>query len=128
MDGKFEEGEGALVERAVAGALLSCPKTVGSLMVLSANASISSAEDCVGFGRGAGAVASKGSGELRAECAVAREPGPEEWEEELDPFLEDLVERAPPRKREASASDGESLGNQGLRHEQQKGVVQVAHA
>lgn len=80
------------------------------------------------MGFGWGSAATKGSGELRAECAVAREPGPEEWEDELDPFLEDLVERAPPRKREAIFRDGESPGNQGFWHEQQKGVVQVTHA
>lgn len=69
-----------------------------------------------------------GSGELRAECAVAREPGPEDWDDELDPFLDDLVEWAPPRKREARIKVGESLGNQGLRHEQQYGVMQVIQA
>lgn len=40
--GRLEEGEGALVERATA---VSCPTTVESLMVLSANASISSVDD-----------------------------------------------------------------------------------
>ena len=88
--GKLEEGEGASVERVTNGALLPCPTVVESLTVLSANASISSAEDCVIL---VGPVVVKGSGELRSECAVAREPGPEDWDEELDPFLDNLVER-----------------------------------
>ena len=95
-------------------------------MVLSANASISSIEDCVGFGRGT--RLSKGSGELRAECAVARNPGPDDWEEELEPFFDDFVDRAPPRKWEARINVGESPGNQGLRQEQQKGEVHVVQA
>jgi hypothetical protein len=50
---------------------------------------------------------------------VAREPGPEDCDEALEPFLEDLDERAPPRNREARTIMGESLGNQGLRQAQQ---------
>ena len=111
--GKLDEGDGAFAERVVAGALLSCLTTVGSLIVLSVKASISSVEDCVGLGRGLEAM--KGSGEPCAECAVARDPGPDDWEEELEPFLDDLVERAPPRKREARIKVGESPGNQGFR-------------
>ena len=45
---------------------------------------------------------------------MAKEPGPEDCDEELEPFFEDLVERAPPRNREARTIVGESLGNQGL--------------
>ena len=93
--------------------------------MLSAKASISSVDDCVTCGR---AVATKGSGEFRAEWAVVSEPGPDDCEEELEPFLEDLVERAPLRKREARTIVGESLGNHGLRHAQQYGVVHVAQA
>lgn len=89
-------------------------------------ASISSTEDCVGrTGTGAGA---KGSGKFCRDLAEAREPGPEDWEDELDPFLDDFVDRAPPRKRLASTTVGESPGNHGLRHEQQKGVVHEAQA
>lgn len=95
--------------------------------VLSAKASISSADDWVGK-RGVGAAVMNGSGEARAECAVAREPGPEDGEDEPDPSFDDLVERAPPRKRLARTMVGESPGNQGLRQEQQKGVTHVAHA
>lgn len=94
--------------------------------MLSAKASISSADDCVGR-IGAGASI-KGSGEFRSECAVAREPGPEDCDEEPEPFLDDLVERAPPRKRLAKTSAGESPGNHGLRQQQQNGVVHVAQA
>ena len=100
--------------------------TLETRIVASAKALISSVEDCVGRIRpGAGA---KGSGELRAECAVARDPGPEDWDDELEPFLDDFVERAPPRKRLAKTIVGESPGNHGLRQEQQKGVVQAAQA
>ena len=108
--GKLDEGEGATARDAV-----SYPGGTESLTVLLAKASISSVEDCVT--RTAGAV--KGSGEFLAECAVVSEPGPEDCDDELEPFLEDLVEQAPPRGREAKTSIGESPGNQGLRHEQQ---------
>lgn len=59
---------------------------------------------------------------------MAKEPGPEDCDEELEPFLEDLVERAPPWSREAKTIVGESLGNQGLRQAQQYGVVHVVQA
>ena len=120
--GKLEDGEGAVAREASA-----CWRVSESLTVLSAKASISSVEDCVSLTSG-GFVVVKGSGELRSECAVAREPGPEDCEEELDSFLDDFVERAPPRNREASTSDGESLGNHGFLQEQQEGVTHVAHA
>lgn len=73
-------------------------------------------------------ASTKGSGEFRAECAVARDPGPEDWDDELEPFLDDLVERAPPWKRLAKMIDGESPGNYGFRQEQQKGVVHMVQA
>lgn len=125
VGGKFDEGDGAAAECVAVGIPLSGPTTAESRTVLSANASISSAEDCVTL---AAEPVTNGSGEARSECAVAREPGPEDRDDELDPFLDDLVEQAPPRKREARRSAGESLGNQGLRHEQQQGVVHLVQA
>ena len=108
--GRFDDSVGAPAER-VSG---SGPAvTVASRTVVSANASISSLDDCVGL-TGIG-IATKGSGEARSECAVAKEPGPEDDEEDaLEPFLEDLVERAPPRRRLEKATSGESPGNHGL--------------
>ena len=99
--------------------------------MLSANASISSVEDWVAWGGGGTSpIVANGSGECRSEWAVARDPGPEVDDEEDDeePFLEDFVERAPPRNREARITLGASPGNQGLRQAQQKGVLQVAQA
>ena len=73
--GKLDDGEGARAARAAA-AVSRAGTASESRTVLSTKASISSVEDCVGK-TGAG-VDSKGSGEPRRECAVAREPGPED--------------------------------------------------
>ena len=73
-------------------------------------------------------LVAKGSGEAWHETADTREPGPDDWDNELEPFLDDFVERAPPRKRLARTVVGASPGNQNFRHEQQKGVVQVTQA
>ena len=112
MEGRLEEGEGAAARiSAVTGG------GAASLTVLSAKASISSVEDCVTCGAAVPVIAiANGSGELRPEWAVAKEPGPEDCDEaeEEEPFLEDLVDRAPPRNREANTTLGESLGNHGL--------------
>lgn len=124
--GRLDEGDGARADRS--GALASRGMTTSETrIVFSVSASISSTDDCVGKGPGAGA-ATKGSGECCCDRTDAREPGPDDCDDELDPFLDDFVERAPPRKRLAKTSVGESVGNHGLQQEQQKGVVQVAHA
>jgi hypothetical protein len=125
-DGRLDEGDGAWAE--CSGALAFRGAAVSEIrIVLSVKASISSTDDCVGTRPGAGAGA-KGSGECCCDRADASEPGPEDCDDELEPFFDDFVERAPPRKRLAKTIVGESEGNHGLRQEQQNGVVQVAQA
>ena len=126
FEGRFDEGDGAWAECSAAPA--SRGATASEIrIVLSVKASISSADDWVGRRPGAG-VRAKGSGECCRDRADASEPGPEDCDDELEPFFDDFVERAPPRKRLARTIVGESVGNHGLRHAQQKGVVQVAQA
>jgi hypothetical protein len=110
-EGRLDEGEGAQADLSGASVLLDAP-TSEIRTVLSPRALISSAEDCIGKTGLEGKV--NGSGELRPECAVAREPGPEDCNDKLDPFLDDLVEQAPPRKQLARTIVGESPGNHGL--------------
>ena len=74
LEGRLDDGEGARDQPGAGG---TCGVTVSEIrIVLSAKASISSVEDCVG--RTGAEVGTKGSGEGCCDRADAREPGPED--------------------------------------------------
>ena len=88
--GRLDEGDGARADRS--GALASRGATASEIrIVLSVKALILSTDDCVGRRPGAGAGA-KGSGECCCDRADASEPGPEDCDDELEPFFNDFVE------------------------------------